>query len=244
MVNKKVEDVDSKLANMNEHMEEKMNFFLTMKDPLIQEMLLKRGHKVFHEYGDNIDVALFTGGEDVTPFLYGEKTFKYTQNNWVRDLMEVSLVRSLPANLPKVGICRGAQFLNVHSGGKLWQHVTNHGRTHKVTDHWFGKDVLVTSTHHQMMIPSDAGQVICTANEAGSKEGPDHQWRRSSKEEDAEDVEVVYYDHTKSLCCQYHPEYDVQECTDHFFEYVDMLFSEEAHKRFLAEQETVGVHCG
>lgn len=54
-------------------------------------------------------------------------------------------------DLPKVGICRGNQFLSVMKGSKLIQDM-RHPSSHFVIDE-FGDKFRVTSTHHQMVYP-------------------------------------------------------------------------------------------
>ncbi len=69
------------------------------------------------------DGLLFTGGQDVSPALYGE-TPKPTCGEIcpARDRMEQELLHlALERDLPVLGICRGIQFLNAVLGGTLYQ---------------------------------------------------------------------------------------------------------------------------
>lgn len=69
------------------------------------------------------DGLLFTGGQDVSPALYGE-TPKPTCGEIcpARDRMEQALLHlALERDLPVLGICRGIQFLNAVLGGTLYQ---------------------------------------------------------------------------------------------------------------------------
>ena len=69
------------------------------------------------------DGLLFTGGQDVSPELYGEAP-KPTCGEVcpARDRMEQALLRlALERDLPVLGICRGIQFLNAALGGTLYQ---------------------------------------------------------------------------------------------------------------------------
>lgn len=99
------------------------------------------------------DIVLFTGGEDVDPSLYGEKKESLTFSNLSRDKQEMAEFKKCKPNQLVIGICRGSQFLCVMNGGKLIQHVTNHGLygTHGITNKAFRYEI--TSTHHQMQYP-------------------------------------------------------------------------------------------
>ena len=108
-------------------------------------------------------------------------------------------------NIPMVGICRGGQFLNVMSGGEMYQHVEKHCGYHEIIDVDSGETVLVSSTHHQMMKPSKQGALIAYSNLQGSRE-----WYEGSifkKDISDQDIEVVYYKHSNCLCFQPHPEF-------------------------------------
>jgi putative glutamine amidotransferase len=74
---------------------------------------------------DGLHGLLLTGGEDVSPSLYGESPHdKLGEVNPSRDAFEVALVTEARArNLPILGICRGIQVMNVAFGGSLVQDV-------------------------------------------------------------------------------------------------------------------------
>lgn len=177
----------------------------------------------------NADVIQFTGGADVSPFMYGEGDHPETWSNPDRDHVEARLFEwALNKGIPMVGICRGGQFLNVMSGGKLWQHVDNHAipGTHLAVDAETGKMVEVTSTHHQMMRPSEKGQVLMVASESTFHEHMEddtiiyyEDLARGS------DIECVWYEHTRSLCYQPHPEFLDKDhpCQQFYFNLIKKL---------------------
>lgn len=69
------------------------------------------------------DGVLFAGGEDVDPAFYGEeKKYDSVDINYARDQFEMKLLEhALHRRLPILGICRGAQVINVGFGGTLYQ---------------------------------------------------------------------------------------------------------------------------
>jgi len=178
---------------------------------------------------EDADVVLFTGGEDVNPELYGEIPLAKTHFSRLRDDKEQAIYHAaLERELPMVGICRGGQFLNVMNGGKMWQHVSGHTRAHnaRIEIPPFNKGnkrrtITVTSTHHQMMIPTEDAIVLLTACEALEKTGP--AITKIGKKQEDPDTEAVFYPDTKCLCFQPHPEYAsaTPECVDFFEECLD-----------------------
>jgi putative glutamine amidotransferase len=74
---------------------------------------------------DGLDGLLLTGGKDVDPAVYGQQPHALTdQPARRRDAWEFALLRAaLQRQLPVLGICRGAQVLNVALGGTLHQHL-------------------------------------------------------------------------------------------------------------------------
>ena len=56
---------------------------------------------------EDAQYVLFTGGEDVTPSLYGEKAHPSTYNNLERDLEEKEIFDKISPSQIAIGICRG-----------------------------------------------------------------------------------------------------------------------------------------
>lgn len=169
-----------------------------------RDLFIKLGHSVVVAIED-ADLAIFTGGEDVSPSLYGHPVHPSTMYSEFRDQREVEAFNILTSrDIPMVGICRGAQFLNVMSGGTMYQDVTNHTNVHNLIDESTGEVILVTSTHHQMMNPGKNAIIIATAHEKGKRTYWDgHNWKT---EQSKEDYEVLMYPETACLCFQPHPE--------------------------------------
>jgi GMP synthase-like glutamine amidotransferase len=156
------------------------------------------------------DLVQFTGGEDVSPCLYGEKVHPTTHHNSQRDAAEADIFDICTMlKIPMAGICRGGQFLNVMCGGKMYQHVDRHaiGGTHMMVDLEAGYVVPVTSTHHQMMRPGPTAAVLGVASESTFYEHMDDGSARRYHPGRGEDIEVLFYPEQRVLCFQPHPEY-------------------------------------
>lgn len=174
-------------------------------DSLIASMFRKQGWEVTADF-DSADLIQFTGGEDVSPHLYGEERHPSTYNSEARDRKEIEVFeRAQDANKPMAGICRGGQFLNVMAGGRMFQHVSRHTCDHLITDTETGNQLMATSTHHQMMRPARDGLLVATASQMGFKQHMVND--EPHNVEEAIDTEVVFYHRTNSLCFQPHPEY-------------------------------------
>ncbi len=162
------------------------------------------------------DVVCFTGGADVTPAYYGDAPHPYTGNDVYRDKEEKLIFdMCLVDEVPMVGICRGGQFLNVMSGGRMYQHVSGHTNAHTITDRRTGEAVYASSTHHQMMMPSPEAVLVASSAIGGIREWYDQEVFK--KDVSKEDIEVVYYEHTKCLCFQPHPEFNGYDSLQVYF---------------------------
>ena len=159
-------------------------------------------------FKNKIDLVLFTGGEDVDPSFYGETKNKKTFSNLQRDEKEFDVANDL-RNVPKLGICRGAQFLTVFNGGKLIQHVENHTSEHLVT---IGLSTYVTtSTHHQMMYPfklePNLYEILGHSTYFLSDQYLNGDNENINLPDNFLEPEIVYYPLSHSLCIQGHPEH-------------------------------------
>ena len=80
------------------------------------------------EYVRALDGVVLQGGADISPLAYGEEPLK---PEWagdpMRDRFEIELVQAFAdAGKPVLGVCRGAQLINVALGGTLHQDVPAH----------------------------------------------------------------------------------------------------------------------
>lgn len=85
--------------------------------------LLDDDEDTLREIFDRVDGILVPGGVDMDPATYGESPHeKLGRVDPARDRTELALARwSLEERKPFLGLCRGAQVLNVAAGGTLWQ---------------------------------------------------------------------------------------------------------------------------
>lgn len=169
---------------------------------------------------EDADLVVFTGGEDVTPALYNAHKHPETFNSQYRDAKEGQIfLEACEAKIPMVGICRGGQFLNVCSGGEMYQDISGHLGDHQIVDLRSGETITVSSTHHQMMKPSDKAEILATSvNILSNREWFEGEiFKRDSS---STGIEVVFYEETNCLCFQPHPEFrspHYQKMKEYFF---------------------------
>jgi putative glutamine amidotransferase len=102
----------------------------------VADWLLERGalpllipvNSSIGSYVEALDAVVLQGGTDISPLAYGEQPLA---PEWagdpLRDRLEIELVRAcVAAGKPVLGICRGAQVINVALGGTLHQDVAAH----------------------------------------------------------------------------------------------------------------------
>lgn len=214
-----------------------MTIYLPFPNGQVSRLLKELGHNVLEERSKGVpDAHLWTGGADICPLLYGEKVLPGTSVNLSRDRSDIRHYQSLSSYVPKIGICRGAQFLNVMSGGQLWQDVNNHNKGDHIillSDDKDKKPITVSSTHHQMMIPGYDCIELANANKSTNKtaEGVNMDYNIIN---DWDDLEIAFYPNTNSLCFQYHPEFTRHNFGDpmiHVFnDLVDTYLGEEVYR--------------
>lgn len=157
----------------------------------------------------DIDLVLFTGGEDVNPTYYFEKTGKYTSFNETRDRKELEVFEKFRNNSFLLGVCRGSQFLTVLSGGKLIQHVEGHCKDHSILVN--GQRYQITSSHHQMLYPFDLNknsyELIAHSEYFQSKTYLNGNDEEIELPKGFLEPEIIYYNYTNALCIQGHPEW-------------------------------------
>jgi putative glutamine amidotransferase len=74
---------------------------------------------------ESMDAVILTGGGDIDPIRYAGR--RHDTNYGIdseRDVLELAMARkAIDTGIPTLGICRGAQILNVVQGGKLIEHI-------------------------------------------------------------------------------------------------------------------------
>lgn len=122
---------------------------------------------------ERLDGIIFPGGPDIDPTFMGEEPIpQLGATNRNRDIFEIALIRTAVAKkVPILGICRGAQIINVALGGTVYQDLNSQfsGKllkhqqeapgeqpTHFISVNHESKlfktisdNVFVNSTHHQ-----------------------------------------------------------------------------------------------
>lgn len=155
---------------------------------------------------ETADLVVFGGGSDVNPRLYNEKPHSKTDFNIRRDAADIELYElCLKQGIPMFGVCRGAQFLHVMNGGKLYQDVDGHYGDHNMYDIKSQKMIPVSSVHHQMVIENKDGGMEVIADAFGAKK----RWKNPTElvEGSKLDVEAYFYRDTCCFGVQGHPEY-------------------------------------
>ena len=157
------------------------------------------------------DIALFTGGADINPALYGEKKGSRTYCFEARDEYEVAYYNKCKAlGIPMLGICRGGQLFCAMEGAALIQH-SSHPYDHKVTTK-DGEEYWINSMHHQQFLldPTILGKEIDCEIIAWAENISHTHLDENDVEydlpENYREPEVCFFPESKALAIQCHPE--------------------------------------
>ena len=112
-------------TKMLHYVEDAIAQWLQSRDALLFVLPLSERSR---EYAQALDGLVLQGGADISPLAYGEEPLRPEwAGDRLRDQFEISLVKAFAAaGKPVLGICRGAQLVNVALGGSLHQDIPAH----------------------------------------------------------------------------------------------------------------------
>jgi putative glutamine amidotransferase len=157
---------------------------------------------------DWLDGLVLAGGADVDPEAYGQQPHPQTgPPQPFRDDSEFALVdAALKLDLPLLGVCRGAQVLNVARGGTLHQHTPGHNPAPGV----FGRtEITVEPGSALAMIVGERATVHCHHHQSLDVLGDGVRVVATSPDGTVEGVEIDGANFV--LGVQSHPEQDVED---------------------------------
>lgn len=182
---------------------------------------------VIKEQVKNVQGLILSGGHDVSPINYGEELQQKIGDIWPeRDEFDMQLLKfAEESQIPVLGICRGAQIINVAHGGTLYQDLSyrkektlKHSQdqtptllTHKVDlvegtkiKNILNKQSLRTNSFHHQLIKDVASDLVVSGR--------------------ASDGVVEAIESTKKdiIAVQWHPEmlHRKVSCQNNLFKYV------------------------
>ena len=115
-----------------QYLEQSVAHWVMSRDVLVfmvptvdKDGLLHRSEVRLADYARALDGLVLQGGSDVSPSTYGETPLApQWAGDRLRDVYEMELVHEfIEAGKPVLGICRGAQLINVALGGTLYQDI-------------------------------------------------------------------------------------------------------------------------
>lgn len=159
-----------------------------------RDALVAAGAEVLHT-SDPADAAeciglLLPGGGDVASFHYGMEDCGSNPPDPLRDEVELRLAREfLEKKLPVMGICRGAQVLNIVLGGTLIQDMAGHKPVEETARllhpanaepgslmaQLLGEHPVVNSYHHQAVDAVGKGLRVTMRAADGTVEALEHE---------------------------------------------------------------------
>jgi gamma-glutamyl-gamma-aminobutyrate hydrolase PuuD len=166
------------------------------------------------EVVDRLDGVVLTGGPDISPDRYGAPLHPRTSvPRPERDAAEIAILhRALDVGIPVLGVCRGAQLLNVALGGTLVQHlpevVDHHG--HNPRPGVFGEiTVVLDPTGRIGAAVGTQVRVRCHHHQALDRIAPGLQVTGRAEDGTVEAVELDARDFVVGV--QWHPEQDATD---------------------------------
>ena len=117
-----------------QYLEQSMAHWVMSRDVLVfmipsvdRDGLIHRSNIRLSDYAKHLDGLILQGGADLAPQTYGEEPLDPAwAGDRVRDIYEMEVLHEfVEADKPVLGVCRGAQLINVAFGGTLHQDIAS-----------------------------------------------------------------------------------------------------------------------
>lgn len=162
---------------------------------------------------DKVDALLLTGGNDIEPALFNEEPHQQLgEIEPGRDEYESKLIEhALEKEIPVLGICRGAQILNIQQGGTMYQDIYDqidtevNQHTQKAARNYLAHTVNIKKDSLLHRIVGQTKIRTNTFHHQANKDVPDHFIISATSPDGViEAVESTVHDFVMGL--QWHPE--------------------------------------
>lgn len=172
-----------------------------------------------------VDCLIMTGGEDVDPSYYNEEPDPALEDvNKERDVSDMAMLQeAIDEDMPVLCTCRGAQVLNVLSGGSLYQDIpTTPEFKEQTVVHRDPEEI--DFTYHDLTIEEDS----LLAQIVGDTTLNANSWHHQGLKDIGENLKVTAHsgdgmvegiertDCSYVVGVQFHPEWSVEEGDDSF----------------------------
>lgn len=222
--------------NTDEHGEDLMAYVNTVEkaggEPVLLD-LVKDQEGAKAELS-KVDCLIMTGGEDIDPSYYNEEPDPALEDvNKERDVSDMAMLQeAIDEDMPVLCTCRGAQVLNVLSGGSLYQDIPS-------TPEFKDSGILhrdpeeIDFTYHELTIEEDS----LLAKIVGETRLNVNSWHHQGLKDIGENLKVTAHSDDNMVECiertdcsyvigvQFHPEWSVEEGDDSFLVFFTDLMS-------------------
>ncbi len=202
------------------------NFVLAVEQAGGIPLIMPHAFSAMEHYIDMVDGFMFIGGTiDLPPETYGEEPTTetlYIQDQRARFDLEL-MRRALRTKKPILGICAGAQLLNVVRGGTLHQHIPDSYKESEIEHFQFTKlTEAVHDVHFEAgsVLSKTVNQTVLAVNSSHhmSVKDPGRGIAITARAPDgvAEGIECT--EHPYIVGVQWHPEFFRNTCHQKLFE--------------------------
>lgn len=213
--------------NTDEHGEDLMAYINTVEkaggEPVLLDLVTDQESAKAEL--EKVDCLIMTGGEDVDPSYYGEEPDPALEDvNKERDVSDMAMLQeAIDEDMPVLCTCRGAQVLNVLSGGSLYQDIpTTEEFKEQTVVHRDPEEI--DFTYHDVTIEEDSllSQIV------GEETLKVNSWHHQGLKDIGDNLKVTAHTEDGMVECiertdcsyvigvQWHPEWSVEEGDDSF----------------------------